>query len=66
MYKGAHSLPVSFIGSVAAQFENILREAASSQGYSVSEIHVSPIEGLAEYHKEKAETERPGPATGGY
>ena len=66
MYKGAHSLPVSFIGSVAAQFENILREAASSQGYSVSEIHVSPIEGLAGYHKEKTEAERPGPATGGY
>lgn len=66
MYKGAHSLPVSFIGSVASQFENILREAACSQGYSVSAIHVSPIEGLAEYHKESKADDRPGPATGGY
>lgn len=51
LYSGAHPYPVGFIGSIAANFENILREAASSQGYSVGKIMTSPIEGLIEYHK---------------
>lgn len=50
LYAGAHPYPVGFIGSVAANFANILREAASSQGFSVGNIMTSPIEGLVAYH----------------
>ena len=50
LYVGSHPYPVGFIGSVASNFENILREAASSQGYSVGKIMTSPMEGLIAYH----------------
>lgn len=51
MYPGAHSLPVSFVGSIALVFEPVLREAASSQGYSVDTVMKSPIDGLIAYHR---------------
>lgn len=50
MYTGAHFLPVSFTGSIAAVFEKILREAAASQGYTVSAITADPMDGLIKYH----------------
>lgn len=50
MYEGAHSLPICFIGSIALNFEKILREASSSQGYNVTLIAQSPIDGLIKYH----------------
>ena len=53
MYDGAHFLPVSFIGSIAANFEKILREAAASQGYTVSEITADPMAGLIRYHRDE-------------
>lgn len=50
MYPGAHSLPISFIGSIAVAFEKVLREAAAASGYRVSRIEKSPTEGLVAYH----------------
>ena len=50
MYKGAQSLHVGFVGSISTNFEKVLREAASSFGYSVDKISASPLEGLMEYH----------------
>lgn len=50
MYKGAHSLDVSFTGSIAFHFEKILREAASSVGYRVTEVTENPMVGLVAYH----------------
>lgn len=50
MYKGAHSLDVSFTGSIAFHFQKILREAASSVGYRVTEVTEAPMKGLVEYH----------------
>ncbi len=50
MYPGAHSLPISFTGSIAYYFSEILKEAASSQGYSISKIEARPMEGLIKYH----------------
>lgn len=50
MYEGAHSLPVCFIGSIALNFEKILREAAASQGYNVTSVSRSPIDGLIRFH----------------
>lgn len=52
MYPGAHSLPVGFIGSIATNFEDILREAASSNGYKVDTVMASPMEGLIAYHSQ--------------
>lgn len=53
MYEGAHFLPVSFTGSIAAVFAKILREAAASQGYTVSEITADPMDGLIKYHRDE-------------
>lgn len=50
MYRNAHTIELSFTGSIAYHFDKILREAAASQGYSVSSISKSPIEGLIKYH----------------
>lgn len=50
LYAGAHPYPVGFIGSVASCFENILREAASSRGFSVGKIMTSPMDGLIAFH----------------
>ncbi len=50
MYKGAHSVDVCFTGSIAYNFERVLREAVASQGYRVSRISKSPMDGLIEYH----------------
>lgn len=54
MYKGAHSLEVSFTGSIAYHFAKILREAAESQGYRVTSISETPMGGLIDYHKLQA------------
>lgn len=52
MYPGAHALKVSFTGSIAFHFEKLLREAASTLGYSVSEISETPMEGLLRFHSQ--------------
>lgn len=51
MYPGAHSLPISFIGSIGIVFEKVLREAARAEGYKVAAVVKSPMDGLIEYHK---------------
>ncbi|MCM1153044.1 MAG: ATPase [Muribaculum sp.] len=53
MYPGAHTLPISFMGSIAEVFSEILREAAGSQGYKIHDIVKSPIDGLVRYHAGK-------------
>ena len=50
MYPGARNLPISFVGSIAWHFSDILRDAADRQGLKVSEIIKSPLEGLKAYH----------------
>ncbi|MCM1377139.1 MAG: hypothetical protein NC097_05460 [Clostridium sp.] len=50
MYKGSHSLPVSFMGGIAVGFENILREAAGMLGFEIADVVKSPKEGLIRYH----------------
>lgn len=50
MYKGAHSVDVCFTGSIAWNFERVLREAVASQGFRVTRITPSPMEGLVAYH----------------
>lgn len=53
MYKGAHSVDVCFTGSIACHFERVLREAVASQGYRVTRISRSPMEGLIAYHSKQ-------------
>lgn len=45
------NLNVSFIGSVAFHYKDILTEAAKEFGITISKIEISPINGLVEYHK---------------
>lgn len=51
MYPGAHTLDLSFTGSIAYHFAKILREAAESLGYRVTSIAETPMEGLLAYHR---------------
>lgn len=50
MYPGAHSVELSFTGSIAYHFANILREAAAACGLRVAEISEAPMAGLVRYH----------------
>lgn len=50
MYPGARRMPVSFVGGLAAGFENVLREAAASQGFTVADVIARPLDRLVEYH----------------
>ncbi|MDE7381307.1 MAG: ATPase [Muribaculaceae bacterium] len=52
MYPGAHSMPIGFMGSIAVVFEDILRDAASKQGYEISTILKAPMDGLIDYHRQ--------------
>ena len=50
-YKGVHALPISFTGGVAANFSDILEEAAKTQGYILGHIAATPMEGLISFHR---------------
>lgn len=50
MYKGAHSLDIRFTGSIAFHFGKILKEAAASVGYRVTEVTQAPMQGLVKFH----------------
>lgn len=50
MYTGARTLPLCFVGGVADGFNDILREAAQRQGFRVTRIVKSPMDGLICYH----------------
>lgn len=44
--------PIHFTGSIAYYYEDELRQAAESCGYTVGQIFQSPIEGMVKYHTE--------------
>lgn len=46
-------LPVSFVGGIAAQFEDELRKAAEVEGFIVGEIERMPIVKMVAFHREK-------------
>lgn len=50
VYKDSHRLPIGFIGSIASNFEKILREAAAAESFEINKIFQSPMEGLVEFH----------------
>ncbi len=52
-YKKYKKVPLSFTGSVAYYFEPLLRQVSNENEVKISKIVRSPINALAEYHKQK-------------
>ena len=50
-YESCKSLPVSFIGSVAFHFQDILKESLAEYGLASGEIMQAPAEGLIKYYQ---------------
>ncbi|MCK9422460.1 MAG: ATPase [Bacteroidales bacterium] len=50
-YTDYRILPVSFIGSIAYYYSDILREAAKEEKIGIGKILQNPVEGLMEYHR---------------
>ena len=51
-YKDCHSLPVSFVGSVAYYFQGLLKECLETNGLTMGVVMKSPMEGLIQYYVE--------------
>lgn len=49
-YANYKTLPVSFVGSVAYYFRDVLGEAAAAIDCNIGKIMISPMEGLIDYH----------------
>jgi len=49
-YEGYRDLTVSFVGSIAHYYRNILEEAAAEEGIHVGTIIRAPMEGLLRFH----------------
>lgn len=49
-YEGYKTMPVSFVGSVAYYYRDVLEEAASSLGIKIGTVIKSPMDGLIKYH----------------
>ena len=50
-FEGGAKMKVSFIGSVAFHFQDILKEALSDYGLSLGEVMQAPAEGLIRYYQ---------------
>lgn len=50
-YDSCHDLPVSFVGSVAYHFRDLLRESLNEKGLSMGNVMQSPAEGLITYYQ---------------
>lgn len=50
LYTDWESTPVHFVGSVAHNFREVLREAAEAEGIELGQILTVPMEGLIRYH----------------
>jgi len=49
-YDNYREVPVSFVGSIAHHYREILLEVASGNKVNVGKVLQSPMEGLIEYH----------------
>ena len=50
-YESCKSLPVSFIGSVAFHFQDILKESLAEDGLTLGKVMQAPAEGLIKYYQ---------------
>ena len=51
-YKNCRTLPVSFVGSVAYAFQELLQESLDAEGLTLGKVMQSPAEGLINYYSE--------------
>lgn len=51
-YQISTTIPLGFIGSIAYQFQDILKSVATQYGMTVSKIEKEPMQGLVKYHIE--------------
>lgn len=51
MYSEARFQPLAFTGSIAWYFADVLKAAASLQGFGITSITRSPLKGLIDFHK---------------
>lgn len=51
-YEDSRSVPVSYTGSIAFHFSDILREVAFDEGYFTGRITHAPLDGLIKFHKQ--------------
>lgn len=49
-YKDCRTLPVSFVGSVAFAFQDLLRESLEAEGLTLGKVMQSPAEGLIQMY----------------
>ena len=50
-YEGCKSLPVSYIGSVAFHFQDILKESLAEYGLTMGKVMQAPAVGLIKYYQ---------------
>ena len=50
-FEGAKTMKVSFVGSVAFHFQNLLKESLLEYGFAMGEVMPSPAEGLIRYYR---------------
>ena len=50
-FEGCKTMKVSFVGSVAYHFQNILKETLSDYGLTLGDVMQAPAEGLIRYHQ---------------
>jgi hypothetical protein len=50
-FEGAETMKVSFVGSVAFHFQDLLRESLDEYGLAMGEVMASPAEGLIRYYQ---------------
>ena len=50
-FEGAKKMKVSFVGSVAFHFQNLLKESLLEYGFAMGEVMPSPAEGLIRYYR---------------
>lgn len=52
-YPNYNEIPIRFTGSIASQYQNILKESASGFGLQIDLILKNPMDGLIEFHKSR-------------
>lgn len=50
-YHSAHELPLGFIGSISYLFADVIGLISGKNGYMITKILKTPLEGLLDYHK---------------
>ncbi len=55
-YEKHKSLPIRFIGSIAAYLRPVLNKVAEDKGVTVDKVVANPMEGLVEFHLQKIKT----------